>query len=54
MLQANLKLTPVLFSTEQGRIMMQIAERTKAAIHLRGESQTASLTFLCALGSYTS
>ncbi len=38
MLEVNLKLTPVLFSTEQGDILMQIAERTKAAIHLRGES----------------
>uniref|UniRef100_A0A672K6R5 Lymphotoxin-alpha n=1 Tax=Sinocyclocheilus grahami TaxID=75366 RepID=A0A672K6R5_SINGR len=37
----TVKLTPILFSTEQGRMLKQIAERTKAAIHLHGESQTS-------------
>uniref|UniRef100_A0A671MC06 Tumor necrosis factor n=1 Tax=Sinocyclocheilus anshuiensis TaxID=1608454 RepID=A0A671MC06_9TELE len=38
----TVKLTPILFSTEQGKMLKQIAERTKAAIHLHGESQTVN------------
>lgn len=49
----TVKLTPILFSTEHGKTLMQIAEKTKAAIHLHGESQTV-FDFLCAPVSYTS
>lgn len=54
MLKQTVKLTPILSSTEQGKMLKQIAGKTKAAIHLHGESQTVPLTFLCAPGSYSS